>query len=107
MARKCPTQPAQRWGGDDRRSRLGEGEEELVKEMEEDQRPEEMETNLVVNLDRWVSLMVMYRVPRLFKCFLPWLNVSKNRRDRLLRQSQRLKILIKIFPASVPICALT
>ena len=44
------------------RSRLGE--EELVKEMEEDHRrrhPEEMETNLVVNIDRRVSLMVMYK----------------------------------------------
>ena len=60
------------------RSRLGEGEEELVKEMEEDHRccrPEEMETNLVVNIDRRVSLMVMYRVLQLLKCFPPWLNV--------------------------------
>ena len=46
-----------------------------VKEREEDHRrhhPEEMEINLVVNTDRRVSLMVMYRVPRLLKCFPPW-----------------------------------
>ena len=70
------------------RSRLGEGEEELVKEMEEDHRccrPEEMETNLVVNIDRRVSFMAMYRVPQLLKCFPLWLNVLKNRCDRLLR----------------------
>ena len=44
------------------RSRLGEVEEELAKEMEEDSHhhhPEEMEINLVVNIDRQVSLMVM------------------------------------------------
>ena len=70
-------------------------------------RPEEMEINLVVNLDRRVSLMVTYRVPRLLKCFAPWLNLSKNRHDHLLRRSQRLKILTKIFPASVPIYAPT
>ena len=89
-----------------RRSRLGE--EELVKETEEDHRrhrPEEMEINLMVNLDRRVSLMVMYRVPRLLKCFPLWLNVSKSRRDHLLHRSQRLKIHIKSFPASEPIYA--
>ena len=93
-----------------RRSRLVEGEEELVKETEEGSHhhhPEEMEINLVVNTDRRVSLMVMYRVPQLLKCFPLWLNVSKNRHDRHLRQSQCLKILIKISPASIPICALT
>ena len=90
-----------------RRSRLGE--EELVKETEEDHRrhrPEEMEINLVVNPDRRVSLMVMYRVPRLLKCFPLWLNVSKNRRDHLLRRSQRLKIPLKSFPALKPIYVL-
>ena len=69
-----------------RRSRLGG--EEPVKEREEDHhrpRPEEMEINLMVNPDRRVSLMVMYRVLRLLKCFPLWLNVSKNRRDHLLR----------------------
>ena len=46
------------------RSHLVEGEGELAKETEEDSRhhhPEEMETHLVVNIDRWVSLMVMYK----------------------------------------------
>ena len=58
-------------------------EEELVKEKEKEEdhhhhrRPEEMDLNLVVNTDRRVSLMVMYRVPQLLKCFLLWLNVSK------------------------------
>ena len=98
-------QPAWRWGGRQpggaaRRSRPEEVEEELVKEREEDHRrhrPEEMESSLVVNIDRRVSLMVMYREPLLLKCFPLWLNVSKNRRDRLLRQSQRSEL----------ICALT
>ena len=70
-----------------RRSHLAEVEEELPREMEEDSHhhhPEEMEISLVVNIDRWVSLMVMYRGPRLLKCFPHWLNVSKNCHDRLL-----------------------
>ena len=97
-------------GGDDRRSRPEEVEEELVKEREEDHRrhrPEEMESSLVVNIDRRVSLMVMYREPLLLKCFPLWLNVSKNHRDRLLRQSQRLKIPTRIIRGSEAICALT
>ena len=90
-------------GGDDRRSRPEEVEEELVKEREEDHRrhrPEETESSLVVNIDRRVSLMVMYREPL-------WLNVSKNRCDRLLRQSQHSKILTRIIRGFEPICALT
>ena len=85
-----------------RRSCLVEGEEELAKEMEEDSRhhhPEEMEINLVVNIDRRVSLMVMYKGLRLLKYLPHWLNVSKNHSDHLLRQSQRLKIT----PDSAPI----
>ena len=49
--------------GTTRRSRLVE--EEPAKETEEDhhiRHPEEMEINLVLHPDRWVSLMVMYRV---------------------------------------------
>ena len=87
-----------------RRSPLVEGEEEM-EEGSHHHHPEEMEINLVVNTDRRVSLMVMYRVPQLLKCFP--LNVSKNRRDHLLHRFQRLKILIKISPVSVLICALT
>ena len=71
-----------------RKSCLVEGVEQQAKEMEEDSRhhhPEEMEISLVVNMDRQVSLMVMYKGPRLLKCFPLWLNVSKNRCDRLLR----------------------
>ena len=70
-----------------RRSRLVEVEEELAKEMVEESHrhhPEEMEINLVVNIDRRVSLMVMYRGLQLLKCFPNWLNVSKSRRDHLL-----------------------
>ena len=51
-----------------RTSHLVEGEP--AKEMEEDHHichPEEMETSLVLHLDRWVSLMGMYRVTRLLK----------------------------------------
>ena len=69
-----------------RRSRLVE--EESAKETEEDhhiRHPEEMEINLVLHPDRRVSLMVMHRVPRSLKYFPLWLNVSKSRRDRLLR----------------------
>ena len=70
-----------------RRSCLEEVEEELVKEREKDRRRRhlaETESILMVNIDRRVSLMVMYRVPQLLKCFPLWLNVSKNRHDRLL-----------------------
>ena len=93
-----------------RRSRLEEVEEELVKEREEDHRrhrPEETESSLVVNIDRRVSLMVMYREPLLLKCFPLWLNVLKNHRDRLLCRSQRLKIPTRITQGFEPICALT
>ena len=92
-----------------RRSRLAGAEEELAKEMEEGSHhrhpEEEMAINLVVNIDRRVSLMVMHKGLRSLKYFLHWLNVSKNRRDHLLHRSQRLKILTKIFLASVPIYA--
>ena len=93
-----------------RRSRLVEVEEELAKEMVEESHrhhPEEMEINLVVNIDRRVSLMVMYRGLRSSKYFLHWLNVSKNRRDHLLHRSQLLKILIKTIPGSAPTYRLT
>ena len=69
-----------------RRSRLVE--EEPAKDTEMDhhsRRPEEMGINLVLHPDKRVSLMVMYRVPRLLKFFPPWPSVSKNRRDCLLR----------------------
>ena len=93
-------------GGDDRRSRPEEVEEELVKEREEDHRrhrPEVTESSLVVNIDRRVSLMVLYREPLLLKCFPLWLNVSKNRRDRLLQRSPHSKIPSKSIPALKPI----
>ena len=76
-------------------------EEEPAKEMEEDhhiRHQEEMETSLVLHPDRRVSLMVMYRVPRSLKYFPLWLNVSKNRCDRLLPQSLRSRIPLKSFP---------
>ena len=53
-----------------RTSHLVEGEP--AKEMEEDhhiRHPEEMETSLVLHPDRRVSLMGMYRVTQLLKCF--------------------------------------
>ena len=56
--------------GTTRRSRLVE--EEPAKETEEDhhiRHPEEKETSLVLHPDRRVSLMVMYRVTQLLKCF--------------------------------------
>ena len=88
MVGEGSAQPARGRGGETtRRSRLVEGEEELVKETEEDSHhhhPEEMEINLVVNIDRRVSLMVMYRGLRSSKYFLHWLNVLKNHRDHLL-----------------------
>ena len=81
------------------RSRLAGVEEELAKEMEEGSHhyQEEMEINLVVNTDRRVSLMVMYRGPQLLKYFLHWLNVSKNRRDRLPHRSQGLPEVLHRF----------
>ena len=85
--------------GTTRRSRLVE--EEPAKEMEEDhhiRHPEEMEINLVLHPDRRVSLMVMHRVPQSLKYFPLWPNVSKSRRDRLLRQSPHLRIPLKSFP---------
>ena len=82
-----------------RTSRLAE--EEPAKEMEEDhhiRHPEEMEINLELHPDRRVSLMVMHRVPRSLKYFPLWPNVSKSRRDRLLRRSPHLRIPLKSFP---------
>ena len=80
-----PSTIRQEVGGEmTRRSCLVEVEEELAKEMEEGSHHhhlEGMEINLVANIDRRVSLMVMYKGLRLLKCFPHWLNVSKNRRD--------------------------
>ena len=83
-----------------RRSHLVEVEEELAKEMEEDSHhhhPEEMEINLVVNIDRRVSLMVTFRGLRLLKYFPHSPNVSKSRRDHLLHLSQLLEIFFKNY----------
>ena len=79
-----------------RRSRLVEVEEEPAKEMEEGSHhccPEEMEINLVVNTDRRISLMVMYKGLRLSKYFPHWLNVLKNRCDHLLHRSNFKRFL--------------
>ena len=83
-----------------RRSHLVEVEEELAKEMEEDSHhhPEEMEINIVVNIDRRVSLMVTLKGPRLLKYFPQLLSVSKNRCNHLLHRSQLLKIPTRISP---------
>ena len=74
MAGEYPAQPAQRWGGGD-----DPEEEELAKETGEGSHhhPEETEINLVVNIDRRVSLMVTLKGPRLLKYFPRLLNVSK------------------------------
>ena len=68
------------------RSCLGGVEEEMAKEMEEGSHhhPEEMESNLVVNIDRRVSLMVTLPGTRLLMYFPHSLNALKNRRDHLL-----------------------
>ena len=85
-------------------------EEELAKETEEDSHrhhPEEMEINLVVNTDRWVSLMVTLPGPRLMVFFLHSLNVLKNRHDHLLHRFRFSKIPKRIFPALGLTCGLT
>ena len=110
MAGECPAQPAQRWGGGmTQKSRLVGVEEELAKVTEggSHHHPEEMDINLVVNTDRRVSLMVTLLGPRLLMFFPCSPNVCKNRCDHLLHQFQLLKILARIFPASVPTCGLT